>query len=79
MERLELFDEMEEWRLIQGHYCVAWGANQRGAFRRNTSGRNVADDSGSGGDPTARGRGGRVGGRQFVDDAGGNLFSAISL
>ena len=26
--RLEMFDEIEEWRLIQEHYCVAWGVNQ---------------------------------------------------
>ena len=26
--RLEMFDEIEEWRLIQAHYCVAWGVNQ---------------------------------------------------
>lgn len=28
-ERLEMLDELEEWRLIQGHYCVAWGVNER--------------------------------------------------
>jgi hypothetical protein len=21
---LEMFDEMEEWNLIQAHYCIAW-------------------------------------------------------
>ena len=26
--RLEMFDEIEEWRLIPAHYCVAWGVNQ---------------------------------------------------
>jgi hypothetical protein len=26
VERLEIFDEMEEWHLIQAHYCIAWGA-----------------------------------------------------
>ncbi len=25
IERLELFDEFEEWHLIQGHYCVCVG------------------------------------------------------
>ena len=25
---LEMFDEVEEWRLIQAHYCIAWGVNQ---------------------------------------------------
>jgi [phosphatase 2A protein]-leucine-carboxy methyltransferase len=23
--KLELLDEMEEWRLLASHYCVAWG------------------------------------------------------
>ena len=23
VERLEMFDELEEWRLILGHYCLA--------------------------------------------------------
>lgn len=27
VERLEMLDELEEWRLIQAHYCMAWGAN----------------------------------------------------
>ena len=22
IERLEMFDEFEEWQLLQGHYCV---------------------------------------------------------
>lgn len=82
MERLELFDEMEEWRLIQGHYCVAWGVNQRGTFRQDDSGTNVADGDdggGGGGDASARVSGGRVDGRQRVDGVGGNLFAAISL
>ena len=25
IERLEIFDELEEWHLIQAHYCIAWG------------------------------------------------------
>ena len=25
IERLELFDELEEWHLIQQHYCIAIG------------------------------------------------------
>lgn len=24
VERLEIFDELEEWHLIQGHYCIAY-------------------------------------------------------
>lgn len=23
--RLEMVDEVEEWQLLAGHYCVAWG------------------------------------------------------
>ncbi|TPX66355.1 hypothetical protein SpCBS45565_g04504 [Spizellomyces sp. 'palustris'] len=26
---LELFDEVEEWRLLSGHYCVSWGIKIR--------------------------------------------------
>lgn len=29
IERLELFDEFEEWNLIQAHYCIALGVNDR--------------------------------------------------
>ena len=25
ISRLELLDEMEEWQLLAGHYCIAWG------------------------------------------------------
>ena len=25
VEGLEWLDEVEEWRLLAGHYCVAWG------------------------------------------------------
>ena len=36
--RLEMLDEVEEWRLLAGHYCVAWGWREgeregRGVFR----------------------------------------------
>ena len=27
IQRLELFDELEEWHLIQGHYCIAVAIN----------------------------------------------------
>ncbi|KAK8630382.1 hypothetical protein V6N13_079178 [Hibiscus sabdariffa] len=27
IERLELFDEFEEWHMMQEHYCVAYGSN----------------------------------------------------
>jgi tRNA wybutosine-synthesizing protein 4 len=27
IERIELFDEFEEWRLIMAHYCVSIGVN----------------------------------------------------
>lgn len=26
---MELFDEFEEWNLIQAHYCIALGVNDR--------------------------------------------------
>ena len=25
ISRLEFLDEMEEWRLLASHYCLAWG------------------------------------------------------
>jgi [phosphatase 2A protein]-leucine-carboxy methyltransferase len=25
ISRLEMLDEMEEWRLLASHYCLAWG------------------------------------------------------
>ena len=28
-ERKEIFDEIEEWTLIQEHYCIALGVNDR--------------------------------------------------
>lgn len=28
-ERRELFDEIEEWNLMQEHYCIAVGINDR--------------------------------------------------
>ncbi|KAG2452241.1 hypothetical protein HYH02_003268 [Chlamydomonas schloesseri] len=28
-ERLEIFDELEEWHMIQEHYCIALGRNDR--------------------------------------------------
>ena len=24
IQRLELFDEYEDWKLIQQHYCIVW-------------------------------------------------------
>jgi tRNA wybutosine-synthesizing protein 4 len=24
LNRIEMFDEMEEWRLLQAHYCIVW-------------------------------------------------------
>ena len=24
VSRLEIFDEVEEWHLLSGHYCVSW-------------------------------------------------------
>ncbi len=28
-ERRQIFDEIEEWNLIQEHYCIALGVNDR--------------------------------------------------
>jgi len=30
--RLEIFDEMEEWRLIQGHYCIVCAVKEGSSF-----------------------------------------------
>ncbi|KAH1108660.1 hypothetical protein J1N35_012428 [Gossypium stocksii] len=32
IERLELFDEFEEWHMMQEHYCVAYGINDAMGF-----------------------------------------------
>lgn len=29
IERLELFDEFEEWHILQEHYCISYGINDR--------------------------------------------------
>jgi [phosphatase 2A protein]-leucine-carboxy methyltransferase len=31
ISRLELLDEMEEWRLLASHYCIVWGWNDANA------------------------------------------------
>lgn len=31
-ERKEIFDEIEEWNLIQEHYCIALGINDSGGL-----------------------------------------------
>lgn len=28
IEKLEMFDEFEEWELLQGHYCICLGVRQ---------------------------------------------------
>ena len=34
IERLELFDEFEEWHMMQEHYCIAYAINDTmGLFR----------------------------------------------
>ena len=30
IERLEMFDEFEEWVLLQDHYCIAYGSRGLG-------------------------------------------------
>ncbi|MCO5558662.1 hypothetical protein L7F22_012248 [Adiantum nelumboides] len=29
IERLELFDEFEEWHILQEHYCISYGINDK--------------------------------------------------
>jgi tRNA wybutosine-synthesizing protein 4 len=29
MTRLEMLDEVEEFRMMLAHYCVAWGVNEK--------------------------------------------------
>lgn len=46
MAKLEMLDEMEEWRLLSEHYCVAWAyksCNAKGAFSSITLGK--SDDT----------------------------------
>ena len=38
IERLELFDEFEEWVLLQGHYCIAFGSRGLGASNKKNGG-----------------------------------------
>jgi len=34
IERLEIFDEFEEWHMIQAHYCITYGINDsKGLFK----------------------------------------------
>lgn len=35
IERLEIFDEFEEWHIMQEHYCIAIGVNDRKGSLRN--------------------------------------------
>ncbi|KAG2486061.1 hypothetical protein HYH03_015267 [Edaphochlamys debaryana] len=37
VERLELFDELEEWHMIQEHYCIALGRNDAGGLLPSVS------------------------------------------
>lgn len=34
IQRLEIFDELEEWHLIQGHYCISVAVNEASETRR---------------------------------------------
>ena len=43
-ERLELFDELEEWHLMSAHYCIAVAIND-GPRRSNTAAPSAADAS----------------------------------
>ena len=48
-EKLELFDELEEWHLIQGHYCLAVAVNQGVTLEKN-DGVGVVGDEGEEGE-----------------------------
>ncbi|CAA3000832.1 tRNA wybutosine-synthesizing 4 [Olea europaea subsp. europaea] len=37
IERLELFDEFEEWQMLQEHYCVAYAINDTMGLRTSDS------------------------------------------
>uniref|UniRef100_A0A0D6R1K3 Leucine carboxyl methyltransferase 1 homolog n=1 Tax=Araucaria cunninghamii TaxID=56994 RepID=A0A0D6R1K3_ARACU len=41
IERLELFDEFEEWHIMQEHYCVAYGINDSTGLLQNIGFHNV--------------------------------------
>jgi len=75
-ERLEMLDEVEEWRLIQAHYCLAWGVNQ-GPEPGQEHGPGQALGLGHEQDSGESRAGGEVGGSGGGVEKGG-LFSAIS-
>lgn len=45
-ERLEIFDEFEEWNMIQQHYCIAIGVNERRGDGAGSSGGGLLDGFG---------------------------------
>lgn len=38
IERLEMFDEFEEWVLLQDHYCIAFGSRGLGNTNKANGG-----------------------------------------
>ncbi|KAH9530493.1 hypothetical protein CY35_20G005600 [Sphagnum magellanicum] len=46
IEQLEIFDEFEEWNIMQEHYCVAYGVKDKNGFFLNF-GFNLREHSGS--------------------------------
>jgi [phosphatase 2A protein]-leucine-carboxy methyltransferase len=43
VKRLEMLDELEEWRLLARHYCVAWGWRGTGLIEREGEGGEIRD------------------------------------
>jgi len=37
IQKIELFDEYEEWKLIQEHYCIVWSWNDQNYWKRSLS------------------------------------------
>jgi hypothetical protein len=52
VERLEFFDEYEEWRLLQAHYCVCWAVQDTKLVRENQAVEALTTTSAMTSDPT---------------------------
>uniref|UniRef100_A0A061SKM0 Leucine carboxyl methyltransferase 1 homolog n=1 Tax=Tetraselmis sp. GSL018 TaxID=582737 RepID=A0A061SKM0_9CHLO len=44
IEKLEIFDEFEEWHMIQGHYCITYGVNDSKGFFKKFGFRKTPED-----------------------------------
>ncbi|KAG0456932.1 hypothetical protein HPP92_022089, partial [Vanilla planifolia] len=56
IERLELFDEFEEWYMMQEHYCVAYAVNDANGCLRDFGFKNGSNGSSSEDDISMRAR-----------------------